>query len=148
MNRETITAALYSKLSVISGLRSYSRRPKTFEEVAASDCPALYLAIGESTVTKTGPGNSPLWRLTWTIYLYCWDASKAGPSSQINTYIGYVEDALEPTVAEKAATGINLTMTTLGGLVEYARLIDVQTDEGSFGDLGVAILTVEALAVG
>lgn len=145
MNRETITAALYARLGSITGLKTVSRKPKGFEETSPAECPALYLAIGNSSVEKAGP--VPIWRLTWTVYIYVYDSSKAGPSSSLNGYIGAVETALDITAAELAGrNGSDYGGTTLGGLVYHANVTDVLTDEGSFGDLGVAILTIEAKA--
>lgn len=147
MNRETIASALYSRLSGISGLRTHSRKVVDWAQTSSGDCPALHMAIGSSTALNA-PGQPRLWRLEFIVYLYCFDGSSAGPSSQLNEYIGKIESALAWTSTSDYAARGNGVETTLGGIVHSARVSDILTDEGSYGDIGVALVTIEAIAAG
>ena len=147
MDREAITAEIFSRLMGISGLRTISRKPKDFSSVPTGELPAVFLGIGSSE-SRREQGKPPLWTLRWTVYVYCYDSSSAGPSSELNGYISSVESTLVPTQDERNAAHGQSYATTLGGLVHRAWVTDVTTDEGSLGDLAVAILTIEALATG
>jgi hypothetical protein len=147
MNRETIAAAVYAKLAAMTGVRTSSRRPKTFDQVPPADCPAVFLGVGASE-SIGNPGPRALWRMEFIVYLYVHDGSAAGPSSQLNAYLGYIDTAFRASAADLASPGASPDHTTLGGLVLYARPLNVQTDEGSFGDQGVAIVTIEVVTAG
>ena len=147
MNREAIASAVYSKISGISGLKVSSRKPRMFDQVSPSECPAMFLGVGSSEQVGS-PGPRALWRLEFQIYLYVHDASNVGPSSQLNTYLGHIDTAFRASSADLAVPGASPDHTTLGGTVLYARPTSIQTDEGSFGDQGVAVVTVEVLAAG
>lgn len=147
MNRETIAAAVFAKLSAMSGIRVSSRRPKTFDQVPPADCPAIFMGVGASE-SVGNPGPRALWRLEFIAYLYVYEAAAAGPSLQLNTYLGYIDTAFRASATDLGFPGASPDHTTLGGLVLYARPLNVQTDEGSFGDQGVAIVTIEVLTAG
>lgn len=146
MNRESIAAAVFSKLSGISGVVTSSRRPKSFDQVEPSACPAVFLGVGSSENLGDPTGQS-LWRMEFIVYLYVNDGGASGPSSTLNTYIGKIESAFRASSSD-AAPGFDIDSTTLGGLVLYAKPTRIETDEGSFGDQGVAILTIEVLTAG
>lgn len=146
MNRESITQALSDRLETIVGLRTYSRKVRDFSQVTPSECPALFLGVGASEVLSE-VGRPQLWRLEFIAYLYCHDGSSAGPSSQLNEYQDAIRSALDRDSTDTAGTGVGVA-TTLGGVCHAARVSTAQTDEGSFGDLGVALITIEVLAAG
>jgi hypothetical protein len=151
MNRETITATLFGRLSQIPGLKTTSRRVKSFDEVSPAQMPALYVAIGPST-SQAQNNRPPVWSLGFTVYLYVHDSSPSGPSSTLNSLLGSIEAALKVQPAELATTtgypGAANGTSTLGGLVSHIGISEVQTDEGSLGDLGVAILSLNATCLG
>ena len=152
MNRETITEALFARLSIIPGLVSTSRKVRPFVDLAPEEMPALFVGVGRST-SQQERNRRPVWTLTWTVYIYVLDQSPTGPSPALNALLGQVEQALVATDAETATPteGFQAAQggsTTLGGLVSHVSLADVETDEGSLGDLGVAILTISAVTLG
>lgn len=146
MSREAITAALWERLSAIPGIRTSGRKPRDRDQVAPSDCPALFLGVGGSTVTGEA-GAFPLWRLEFAAYLHVNDGSLTGPSPQLNDYLDAIEGALSRGPTDPAGQGTG-TDTTLGGLVHSARVSSIWADEGSFGDRAVALVTIEVLAAG
>jgi hypothetical protein len=146
VSREVITAALWDRLAAIPGLRTTGRKPKDRDQVSASDCPALFLGVGSSAVVAE-LGQYPLWRLEFVAYLHVYDGSVAGPSEQLNSYLDAIEAALARGPGDEPGMGTG-TATTLGGTVHAARVSSVETDEGSFGDRAVALVTIEVMAAG
>ena len=146
MARELITSSLWERLAAIPGVRTSGRKPKDRDQIAASDCPALYLGVGSSAITGE-VGAYPLWRLEFVAYLHVYDGSQAGPSEQLNDFLDAIEAALARDDSDEAGMGTG-TSTTLGGTVHSARVSSVETDEGSFGDRAVALVTIEVLAAG
>lgn len=146
MSREVITAALWQRLEAIPGLRTTGRKPKDRDQLAASDCPALFLGVGSSQVVSE-IGGYPLWRLEFVAYLHVYEGSQAGPSAQLNEYLDAIEAAMARGPDDQVGMG-NGTSTTLGGQVVSARVASVETDEGSFGDRAVALVTIEVMAAG
>lgn len=147
MNREAITQAAADRIFAIPGLRSTGRKVKDYAQTAAGDCPALYLGVGAQELL-TEVGRPPVWRLELVAYLYCHDGSSAGPSAQMNRFLDAIDQVLGRDVpSDPVAIGTGAA-TTLGGLVHSARVSAVQTDEGSYGDLGVAIVTIEVISAG
>ena len=139
MNRETIIAALFDRLTGLPGLVTISRRLKHWADVPAAEQPALFLTCGNSAPEQTR-GLPPKWRLQATLHLYVNTGGddRLSPSAQLNELLDAIEAALAPTGGEPAQT--------LGGLVSHAWISGaIETDEGVLGDQGVAILPLEIL---
>jgi hypothetical protein len=146
VNREAITAALFERLTAIPGLRTTGRKPKAWDQMAPTDCPCLFLGVGSSQVT-TATGQYPLWELDFIVYLYAHDGSQEGPSGKLNDLVDAVSDSMNRDGLDPVGMGTG-TATTLGGLVHSVELGSVTTDEGSFGDRAVAMVTLQVLAAG
>lgn len=146
MNREAITAALFDRLQATEGIRTAGRKPVAWDQVSPAECPALFLGVGSSQVI-TATGQYPLWQLEFLVYLYAHDGSSIGPSWQLNTLIDAVSVSMNRDLSDPAGSGVG-TATTLGGLVHSVELGSVTTDEGSFGDRAVAVVTLQVLAAG
>jgi hypothetical protein len=146
VSREVIASALWGRLGAIPGIRTSGRKPKDRDQIAASDCPALFLGVGGSAIVGAA-GTFRLWRLEFVAYLHVSEGSQAGPSGQLNDFLDAIEAALARGTTDQAGLG-NGTDTTLGGLVLSARVASVETDEGSFGDRAVALVTIEVMAAG
>lgn len=144
MNREAITTALWARMSAISGVVTAERRLRHFSEVAPAEMPAIFLGIDDATADQER-GRQPFWTMAFSVYIYCHEAAKVGPGGQLNTIIDAVDAALQLQSAE-FRSGQTFGPTTLGGLVSHAWVSKVETDEGSLGDLGVAICSIEVLA--
>ncbi|MEY2668533.1 MAG: hypothetical protein RJA59_1171 [Pseudomonadota bacterium] len=144
MNRETITAALWTRISGISGVRTAERRLRHFSEVSPSEMPAIFLGVDNATANQER-GRKASWDLKFSVYVYCHEAAAIGPSSALNTIVDAIDAALQITSAE-FKPGQTFGPTTLGGLVSHAWMTTVETDEGSLGDLGVAVCSIEVLA--
>jgi hypothetical protein len=144
VDREAVTAALWTRVSEAPGVKTSGRRLRHFSEVTPSEMPAMFLGIDEGTADQNR-GRKASWVLKFSVYIYCHEASSIGPSSALNTLIDAVDSALQITSAE-FQPGQTFGPTTLGGLVSHAWVTGVETDEGSLGDLGVAICSIEVLA--
>jgi len=144
VNRETVTAALWTRLAAIPGITTAERRVRHFAEVSPSEMPALFLGVDDSESDQER-GRRASWTLNFSVYVYCHDASRAGPWSRLNTIVDAIDAALALQPAE-FRSGQTFGPTTLGGVVSHAWLTKVETDEGSLGDLGVALCSIEVLA--
>jgi hypothetical protein len=134
MTRETVYAALFAKISGLSGIKTASRRLRHWTDVSSAEQPAAFLAqISESPEQSRGMPTK--WKLKANIYLYCNSGSdpNASPSTELNGLIDAIEAAL---VADY----------TLGGLCSHCWITDdIETDEGVLGGQAVAIIPVEIL---
>lgn len=146
MNREAIAAALFTRVSGSGAFAVTQRRVRDWTAVSPSECPALFFGLGGSRTINT-LGQFPMWSLEFVAYLYVYEDSNNGPSSQLNELIDGIVIALQRDENDPAGAGV-ATNTTLGGLVYSADVKDVQTDEGTFGERGVALVTIEVLAAG
>ena len=144
MNREAVTSALWERISAIDGVKTAGRKLRHFADVAPSEMPALFLGVDDSEADQER-GRRPAWTLRYTAYIYCHESSAIGPSSSLNTVVDQVNAALEIQSSEFQA-GQTFGPTTLGGTVHHAWITRVETDEGTMGDLGVALCSIEVLA--
>lgn len=136
MTRETIYAALFSKLVTATGVVTSSRILRMYSEVDPKDQPALFqIQTGETpTQQKTMPVK---WTLTVDIYLYIHRGGdpKVIPSQKLNEMVDAIEYALRPDIGG---------FQTLGGLVSHCWISGkIQTSEGILGEQEVAIIPIE-----
>ena len=140
ITRETIYAALFTKLSAAASFVTKSRKLRHWADVAASEQPALFLAQGPETPSQT-KGLPAKWSLAANIYLYVnvGEDPEANPSAIMNPIVDAVEGALAP----DPATGYQ----DLGGLVSHCWIAGpIETDEGVLGPQGVRIIPIEIVA--
>lgn len=152
-DREAIMAALFERIASSHAWATSSRRLRIWQDVPASEQPAVFVTAGSQSTQYSDRGNPPISLLRATVYVYSrHDDPTQTPETQMNDLISAVEAALEKQPTEQAgplgAPGGGWS-TTLGGLVVYARVDgDVETDEGALGDQAVAIIPVVMLATG
>jgi hypothetical protein len=125
---------------------------KTWDDVPASEQPCCLIALGSQSPTYSGSiGSPPTWSISATIYIYCRRAPQRSVL-EIGRLLNELEGALEWQPSDMTGkgypSGMGMTFqTTLGGLVQYARIAgEVMTDEGSLGDQQVAVVNVEMRA--
>ena len=153
LDREAIMSALYERIAGSYPWVTTGRRLLLWQDLAASDQPAVFVTAGTQSAVYSDRGNPVIWTLRATVTIYArHDEPREAPEAEMNALITAVEAALEKLSTENAAplgapgAGWN---TTLGGLVYFARVDgDVETDEGSLGDQAVAIIPVVMLATG
>lgn len=155
LNRTAIYSALFERLSTITGLRTKSRDLKAWESVdALREMPALFMTSGPQVPSYRDETFPAIWDLTAWVYLYVAAEDKLtrlSPDEAILPFISAVEAALEyqagdvpPATGAPFAYGQRIS-TTLGGLVNYARIATsggVKTDEGNFSSQGVAVAVI------
>jgi hypothetical protein len=140
MNRETIYAALYTKLSAAAGFTTTSRRLKHWADVPPTDQPALFVSQRAETNNPMPPGLPPRYTFHVDVYLYANTGADSGvpPATILNPLLDAVHAALAP--------NYNTGKQNLGGLVEHCWIEgDTQTDEGTLGSQGVFIIPVSIL---
>ena len=138
--RETVYAALFARLSAVAGLKTVSRRLLAPGDVPAIKQPALFMAqTGQGA--EYAVGRTVMWRLGAVVYVYVRDTPPAIPGSAINAIMDGITAALAPDNANENAC-------TLGGLVHWCRIGDVETDEGTMGEQSVIRIPIEMRAPG
>jgi hypothetical protein len=138
--REPIFGGLFALVSAVPGLVTTSRTLKHWNDVGSSERPALFQAQGRQAIEQTQANGLPSkWKLGAKLYLYCSTDGPLSPGEVMNPIMDGLTSLFEP-------NGIGYPQT-LGGLVQWARITDVDTSEGTLGDIEVAILTVSILAV-
>ena len=138
MTREPIMAALFAKLSSISGLALSGRVLRHYNELRPADQPALFLSPRTQTATQQR-GLPTKWVIDVSVYVY---VKRAGndvvPDTQMNTILDAIEAALIP------AGGVEVQ--TLGGLCDHCWIEGaIETDEGVLGDQAIAIVPIRIL---
>ena len=138
MNREQIYSALYAKLAGAANFVTTSRKLRHWDDVGASEQPALFV-VQKSEVADPQPKGVPTkWTLDVNVYIYV--RSSDVPSSEINPLLDSVTAALLP---DNPITNAQ----TLGGLVHHCWIEgQIETDEGLLGDQSVCIIPVRILA--
>lgn len=138
MNREAIYAALFAKVSALSGIVSSSRILLHYNDVPARDQPSIYQTqISETPIQQKGMPAK--WSLKVQLHLY---VNRGGdhtiiPSQVINTMIDNLETVLKPDISG---------FQTLGGLVSHCWISGtIITSEGLLGDQEVAIVPIDIL---
>jgi hypothetical protein len=136
MTRETIYAALWAKISSLSGFNTRSRRLKHWVDCEDAELPALFMAqAGEMATQKRGlPAK---WSFIVNLHIYV--SSGADPNSSPAPVLNALLDALEAALAPD-----KLGFCTLGGLVVNAWISGkIMTLEGILGGREIALVPVE-----
>lgn len=141
MNREAIYSALWAKLEALDGFTTKSRRLLHWNDVNRYDQPALFMAQGNQQVI-TITGQESKWLLNADIYIYV-QTDGEPPAPIINPLI----DAVCNTVnAIHPITGRSDLMVE-DAVIEYCRVEGtIETDEGTLGNLAIAIIPIVILA--
>lgn len=138
MVRENIYAALFAKVTGLTGIKTASRILKHWDDVVPEDQPAIFQTqINESPEQRKGIPVK--WTLRAQLHVYANRGSDHSviPSQTINGLIDQIEAALKPDYEG---------FQTLGGLVSHCWIAgQIQTSEGLLGDQEVAIIPIEIL---
>ena len=130
-------AALFALLQGSSSFVTSSRRLRHWSDVSPAELPALFVADGPQTPTQV-KGMPPKWTLDAKAYIYVPVQALAAPGPLLNEYLDALDKALAPTPYQ--------VTQTLGGLVSHCWISNtVETDEGTLGDLAVAIVPISML---
>ena len=138
-NRENIYSALFSLVSYTPHFTTKSRKIRHWADVQPSEMPALFQAqIGE-TCQQTGGGVPAKRIFNVELYIYASSPNNSDtPSIQLNDLLDMVENTLAPDYSGKQ---------TLGGIVSHCWIDGrIQTDEGTLGQIAVAIIPISILA--
>lgn len=140
-NKESIYAALASRLSAVPGVRTTGRKVKHYDDVAAPDQPALF--IEQTAVEYDGATNRPSkLKLKANVLIYAWDETTVGPMQTINGLVDQVETLLGRQPNEPAPS----YTTTLDGLVASVRVTGVEYAGGNLGNQGIAVISLEMIS--
>lgn len=137
--RESIYAALFALTNVGAPLATRSRRVQHFTTVAPTDQPAVFQQqVSESVVTRKDMPSIRVFRVDWLIYAYNGEDPTVIASTQLNTLVDLLEEALLPPAGQEAQT--------LGGKVQRVYLAgDVEYSEGPNGPQAIAVMPLEII---
>jgi hypothetical protein len=142
LNREAIYAGLFAQLAAVPGFVTCSRILKHWTDVPSGNQPALFFAQGKETaVTVTGQPTK--WELRPSVYLYASTDGLTPPGTILNPLLDAVTNILN---ARSPVNGVSLLGLTVPGVVWSRVDGTVETDEGTLGNLAVAIVPVLILA--
>ena len=139
MNREPIHVALFALVTACGSFATKSRILRHWTDVPSAEMPAAFLAHKKDGAIYAGKGMPPKWTMTFDVYFY---VESSNPDVPPSTMMNSIMDALEAALAGSPADPFN---QTLGGLVSHCRIGggDIQTDEGTLGNLSVTIVPIE-----
>jgi hypothetical protein len=139
MNREAIYSALFTLAASAPGLITTSRKLKHWNDLSASEMPALFLTQGQQT-PATVTGQPTRWELNATLWVYVPTLGANSPGEVLNPILDSICKNLDYPFPGQPQT--------LGGLVQYARIDGtIETSEGTLGDIEVVRIPVKMLAV-
>lgn len=137
MNREAIYSALFATMEKIAGVRTSSRRLRSWTEV--EEFPAIFQAQKSETGTKSGRGVPTKWDMYCELFIYTHDEPEKLASQSLNEMLDLVEQAL-------ASPNPIDHKQTLGGLVHDCWIDgQITTDEGTLGENAVAIVPIHII---
>lgn len=138
--RETVYAALFTRLQAIPGLKLTSRRVKSISDVPANLFPALFLAqTFQRPVYEAGRVTQ--WELGADVYIYAFDRAGQNPGGIMNPLMDALTVAL-------AFDNIMSNACTLGGLALKCEIGPVETDEGTMGEQAIVRAPITILCRG
>lgn len=151
-NRETLYSAVFALFAGAADFKTTGRRVKTWADVDADRQPALFMAQGNETATRT-KGLPTKWQLDAKLYLYCRaenDDAPIGPvmNPLVDKITALIETKANPAGEDhpriKLAPGETNTLGIAG--VSHCWIEGtIQTDEGALGSQGVAIIPISIL---
>lgn len=148
VDREAVYAALFARLQAKLGanISTYSRKALDFDEVPASQQPALLCLATTQTPDYPGKGTMPpRWTIRAMVVVYSRAQPDEGtPETRQLAFAKLVEDAL--TVVPGEAPLVGEVETTLGNLTIWCRIGGpIEVFQGA-KDQGVVLIPIEMLA--
>lgn len=148
ISREAIYAALMARMQAkVPGIVTFSRKLVDYDQVDATQQPALLVIEGDQNGMASSPSLPMKWTLGAHLILYVRTAESATPATPLLNVLDAIEAALERQPGEgNAFSADDQRYTTLGGLVRHARIAGaVQVQPGAEGEQGIAIVPIEML---
>ena len=142
IDREAIAAALFDVARDSGGYVTVGRRLRHWSDVTPTEMPALFMSEKGGHAAYQAQAVPTTWTLRYDFFIY---AHSSHPYRAPAIVLNELLDSLERALLPSPTTGLQrLGLDT----VRHARIEgEVQTDEGVLGDLAIAIVPVEILAV-
>lgn len=135
LNREAIYGALWSRLEACDGFVTRERRLRHVNDVPREQQPYLCMTQGDQ-FPSYDVGRTTQWKLNAIIYLYSRAPDGEAPGPIMNPLL----DAVTGIFKFDNTMGNSFT---LGGLVNWCRMVQVDTDEGTLGEQSIVRISVE-----
>jgi hypothetical protein len=145
LQREPIAAALWRIASQSSEYATANRRLRHWANVSPPEMPALFMTEkGAQADGGRQPGLPVIYKLMFDFYIYVHSSDPyLAPATLLNPLIDALEAALSPFPAngmwQNLGFPASVNHTYINGRIE--------TDEGVLGDIAIATVPVEILAV-
>jgi hypothetical protein len=139
-DKETVYAALFSRLSMMTGMNTKSRRVKHYDEVPQIEQPSMMMEQTNVEIAVK-PGSPSKQTIRANVVLYAFDDSETGPMPAINGLVKQVEDLMKQQPGETTPW----KTTTLSGSVYSAQVTSIDFSGGNVGTQGVAVVGIEML---
>jgi hypothetical protein len=138
---ETICAALFTKVSGVTGFTTVSRRLKHWDDVPQGEQPALFQ--NQRAIRAVQQKGLPTkWELSLDLYLYAYSTDKTvSPSTILNPLLMSVGALFNPDPVT------NFQTLSIEGVSHAWIEGEIVTDEGVLGDQAVAIIPIRILCV-
>lgn len=145
VDREGIMAALFTRLSAISGITKAERKFRDVPDVDAREMPWLGLVDGDEHPSYSQEGIPAKWEIDPVVFLYFQNDGTTG-STVLNTLLTAIETALlwqagDGPFAVGAPGG-------LGGRCTHARISEIRKGMGAKSGQGVAVIHLHILVAG
>lgn len=146
INREAIHKGLFTKLQALvdsGAIKTLDRKLRHFNEVQPEEMPYLCMVARNQRRTQAQQHTPGKYTLPVDLYLYV--TSKGDdevPATRLNITLDAIDAALEPPHNHPVQT------LDVPGVVRAWVEGEIQTDEGTLGDIAAAVVPVEILAVG
>lgn len=134
MNREAIYSAVFSRLQTVAGFTTVSRRVKHWADVPRAEMPYVAMVQRREEAEGSRRGIPLRWNMLVDLYVYAFTPDpNVSPCTILNPLLDGVCDAFLPDVPTSTIT--------LAGLVYQCRINGaIETDEGTLGELAVALI--------
>ena len=141
--RETIYAALFTRVAAAAPFVTVARRLRHWSDVAPAEQPALFMRQKIETAAGAERGTPTVWAMAVELSIYAHaDDPYVAPATVLNPLVDAVEAALAPL----AATGVQ--DLGLPDMVRHACIAGkIEITEGVLRDQAVAVIPIEILCL-
>jgi hypothetical protein len=147
LDRESIMAAVATKLAAVPGLVTFSRRFRDLDKVSVNEQPAIFL-VADREAPQHQKAMPTKWMLHLGVFIYAITSDPAvAPATVLAPLVRAVEAALQWASGDVGPFAPN-TPGSLGRLdVQWCRLGEVQYGEGATIGQGVVFVPLEIFAM-
>jgi hypothetical protein len=142
MNRENIFRTLFATIADIPQVKTASREFRSFSSVAPEDMPAVFMTCRTQGISYGNRMVPPVYTFDLSLFVYVFKQETEKSSQEV---LNEVLDALD--VSLEALATATADPLNESSITQCRVMGTIETDEGALGDLAVAIVPVQVIAV-